>query len=74
MITVRRELLRRLEEKITALEQKGMEAENAAARLNQALGDLLSVAAERSRLAHEAHRLLREMSDEGERAAGHGQP
>ncbi len=66
MITVRKELLRRLEEKISALERKGMEAENAAANLNRALGDLLTVTAERSRLAHEAHRLMREIYDDAE--------
>jgi hypothetical protein len=63
MISVPKELVHRLEEKISLLEQKGMEAENAAAALNRALGDLLEVAAERSRLAHEAHKLLREMWD-----------
>jgi hypothetical protein len=62
MITVPKALLLQLEEKISRLEQKGMEAENAAAALNRALGDLLDVAAERSRLAHEAHNLLREMT------------
>jgi hypothetical protein len=63
MISIPRQLLLRLEEKISLLERKGIEAENAAAALNRALGDLLDVATERSRLSHEAHALLREMFD-----------
>ena len=61
MISISKRLLFRLEEKISTLERKGMEAENAAAALNRALGDLLDVAAERSRLAPEVDAWLREM-------------
>ncbi len=65
MITVPRALIEELQNLIIAMEEKGMEAENAAARLNSALGDILSVAAERSRLAHEAHKLLTRLQQEG---------
>jgi hypothetical protein len=59
MITVPKEILRELLQIIEEMEEKGMEAENAAARLNEALGDMLTVAADRSRLAHRAHKLLK---------------
>lgn len=64
MIPVSRALLAELERLITEMEEKGAQAEDAAARLNSALADILWVATERSRLAHEAHKLLKRMRSE----------
>ena len=61
MISVPKALLRDLLQMIEEMEEKGMEAENAAARLNDAVGDMLAVAADRSRLAHRAHKLLKDV-------------
>ena len=61
MITVPKVRIAEIERLLEALEQKGIEAEDAAARLNRALGEILSIAAERSRLAHQAHKILREI-------------
>jgi hypothetical protein len=66
MITVPRSSIAELESLISKLEEKGIQAEDAAARLNQALGDILTVAADRSRLAHEAHNLLKRIQQEAE--------
>ena len=61
MITVPKAELKKLDELIEQLEEMGIRAEDAAARLNIALGDILAVAADRSRIAHDAHKLLRKL-------------
>lgn len=65
MITVPKALIAELEALVADMEAKGIEAEDAAARLNIALGDMLTVATDRSRLAHKAHALLRKMKEQG---------
>ena len=66
-VVVPKTKLAEVEYLLNHLEELGVKTEDAAARINEAVADWLSVGAERSRLAYRAHRILRELQGDARR-------